>query len=308
MSPGRPISTRIIVALSVGIALVLVSAAAWAKETVWTAILSNLGEVQKLRPMDNRRQYELEAKGAKVTGFPDDFLRRRTLAEIIKSGLSCGCGDYAFAFCFLIESKGFQTIYIDAVALNYSAIEHGDSGHTGIAVKDRDSGSWILVDPTNNKIISADWDPTAMLYESPAGQFWIGYKGPLDKYPVADHPGLRVFYAETLRSVPKDVWEKELLAFDFVVDNSLKTKDGAYANPNMEAFLGRPAVTFKALGIHPSRSVKVTLKSWDKKTGTSDVIQESDGSWTCFVQDRGHMSASLTDWITAAIFRSTGRR
>ena len=300
--------TRRISTLILGLAMVTVSATAWAKETVLTSILSSLEEVQKLRPMDNGKQYELEAKGTKVTGFPDDFLRRRTPAEILKSGLSCGCGDYAFAFYSLIEAKGFHAIYIDAVALNYSAIEHGDSGHTGVAVKDHDSGNWILVDPTSNKIISADWDPTSTLYEGPAGRFWIGYKGSLDKYPIANHDALRAFYAETLRSVTKAAWEKALLAFDFAVDDSLKTKDGGYSNPNLEAFLARPAATFKALGIQPSRRVKVTLKSWDKKTGSSDVIQEADGSWTCFVQDRGRMSASLTDWITAAILRKPGRR
>jgi hypothetical protein len=307
MAVACPIIPRTIT-LILGLAMAAASATAWAKETIMTSILSGLEEVQNLRQMDNGRQYELEAKGTNVTGFPDDFLRRRTPAEILKSGLSCGCGDYAFAFYFLIESRGFHAIYIDAVALNYSAIEHGDSGHTGVAVKDDASGNWILVDPTSNKIISADWNPTSTLYEGPVGRFWIGYKGSLDKYPVADHAALRVFYAETLRSVPKEVWEKALLAFDFAVDDSLKTKDGAYSNPNMEAFLTRPAVTFRALGIQPSRRVKVTLKSWDKKTGSSDVIQESDGSWTCFVQDRGRMSASLTDWITAAILRKPGRR
>ena len=281
--------------------------AVWAKETVLTAILSNLEQVQKLQPMDNTRQYELEAKGIMVTGSADDFLRRRTPAEILKSGLSCGCGDYAFAFYSLMEAKGVQAIYIDAVALTYGAIEHGDSGHTGVAVKDSVSGNWILVDPTYNKIVSGDWDPASMLYESPAGRFWIGYKGTLDKYPVANHQRLREFYVETLKTVPREVWEKVLLAFEFTVDDSMKTKDGVYSNANTETFLARPEKTFKALGIHPIRSVKMTLKASSKRTGKSDVIQEPDGSWTCYVEEHRAMSASLTDWITAAIFRKTDR-
>jgi hypothetical protein len=295
-------------AVSLGIALAFLSTTARARETALTAILSGLEQVRKLQPMDNRKQYELEVSGSRVTAFPDDFLRRRTPAEILKSGLSCGCGDYAFAFYSLVESKGFEAIYIDAVALNYSAVENGDSGHTGVAVKDPDSGNWILVDPTYDKIVSGDWDPASALYESPAGRFWIGYKGPLDKYPVTGHPGLRAFYAETLKSVPKDVWEKALLAFDFTVDDSLKTKDGGYSNPNTEAFLTRPARTFAALGIHPSRTVKVTLKFSGKKTGGDEMVPEADGSWTCLVQEHSRMSAGLTDWIMARILRGTDRR
>ena len=138
-------------------------------------------------------------------------------------------------------------------------------------------------------------------------RFWIGYKGTLDKYPVANHQSLREFYVETLKAVPKEVWERVLIVFDFTVDDSMKTKDGAYTNANTETFLARPEKTFKALGIHPIRIVKMTLKSWNKRTGKSDVIQEPDGSWTCFVEEHGGMSASLTDWITATIFRKSDR-
>jgi hypothetical protein len=105
-------------ALCFRVALLVGATSAWAKETVLTAILSNLEQVQRLQSMDNRRQYDLEAKGSLVTGSADDFLRCRTPAEIIKSGLSCGCGDYAFAFYSLMEAKGFQAIYIDAVPLS----------------------------------------------------------------------------------------------------------------------------------------------------------------------------------------------
>jgi len=137
-APKNPV--RILVLLSL-IALMFFSATAWAKETALTTILSGLERVQKLQGMDTRKKYELEARGTRITGYPDDFLRRRTPAEILESGLSCGCGDYASAFYSLIESQGLQVIYIDAVALNYSAIEGGDSGHTGVAVKDKESGN-----------------------------------------------------------------------------------------------------------------------------------------------------------------------
>ena len=198
-APKNPV--RILVLLSL-IALMFFSATAWAKETALTTILSGLERVQKLQGMDTRKKYELEARGTRITGYPDDFLRRRTPAEILESGLSCGCGDYASAFYSLIESQGLQVIYIDAVALNYSAIEGGDSGHTGVAVKDKESGNWILVDPTDDKILSGNWDPASTLYESPAGRFWIGYKGPLDKYLVRSHSELRTFYADTLSVEP----------------------------------------------------------------------------------------------------------
>jgi len=292
-------------AVSSGIALTLLSTILWAKETTLTVILSGLDQVSKFQKMDNRKTYELDARSVKVTGFPDDFLRRRTPAEIIKSGLSGGCGDHAFAFYSLVVSKGFQAIYIDSVALTYGAIENTDSGHTGVAIKDRESGNWILVDPTSNKIVSGDWDPESRIYESPVGRFWIGYKGPLDQYPIIDHPRLRKFYGETLKTVPKEIWEKELLAFDFILDDSMKTKDGVYTNPNMEAFLARTPNVLKSLGIHPSRTVKVILKPWNKKQGKDDVVLEADGSWTCFIQDRANLSAHFTDYIQNRIARNS---
>ena len=280
-------------------ALLFLSATASAKETALTVILSGLDRVQKLQAMDPRREYELEARGTRVTGHPDDFLRRRTPAEILRSGLSCGCGDYASAFYSLVESQGLQAVYIDAVALTYGAIEGLDSGHTGVAVKDSDSGNWILVDPTENRILSGDWAPDSMLYESPAGRFWIGYKGPLEKYPVMSHFELRRFYAETLKTVPKEVWEKQLLAFDFRVDDSLRTNDGGYLNPNTEAFLARPARILKSLGIHPFRMVRVTLKRSSERTHHGDyVVREADGTWSCFVDEHSAMSAGLTDWVS----------
>ena len=295
-------------ALLLGIALVFLSPAALAKETTYTAILSGLARVQKLQEMDNEKEYDLDARGVRMTGVPDDFLRHRTPAEILQSGLSCGCGDYAFAFYSLITSRGFEAIYIDAAALNYTAIERGDSGHTGVAVRDKESGNWVLVDPTNNKILSADWNPASPIYESIPGRFWIGYKGPLNKYPVKDHAALRKFYNDTLNTVPRAVWEKELLAFDYRVDDSLKRKDGSYSNPNMEAFLARPARILKTLGVHPSQTVTVTLKSWVRKTGNSDVVRNADGSWTCYVSEHSAMSVSLTDWIMAAIRRKSDLR
>jgi len=79
-------------AVSLGIALAFLSTTARARETALTAILSGLEQVRKLQPMDNRKQYELEVSGSRVTAFPDDFLRRRTPAEILKSGLSAGAG------------------------------------------------------------------------------------------------------------------------------------------------------------------------------------------------------------------------
>jgi len=288
---------------SLAVALVILSPVAWAKETTLTAILSSLDQVQKLNHMDNRKVYELEARGAKVSARADDFLRRRTPTEILSSGLSCGCGDYAFAFYGLVEAKGFQALYIDAVALNYGSLERGNSGHTGVAVKDRDSQNWILVDPTFGKIISGDWDPVAKLYEGPAGRFWIGYIGPLDKYPIKDYPALQAFYAATLKAVPKAVWERNLLAFDFAVDEALKDRHGGYINPRLPAFIERAARLCRTLGIQPSRTVKVTIKPWKQKMGKSEVAQNPDGSWDCFVQDQSALSAHFTDWIMDRILR-----
>src|SRR5215468_9672444 len=68
-----------------------------------------LAEVSKLKNMGQGKVFELLAGGKMMSGYGDDFLRRRTAQEVLASGLASGCGDYALSFIYRMEQCGFKT-------------------------------------------------------------------------------------------------------------------------------------------------------------------------------------------------------
>ncbi len=285
------------------IAAALPAAPVLARETALTDILDGIKRVQQFKMMDDTKTYELEARGVARKGDSDSFLRSRTPQEILESGLSTGCGDYAAAFYWLMQKKGLEVQYIDSAALNFDSLLYHFNGHTAVAVKDKDSGNWILVDPTFGKIVDADWDPKSGLYEGPAGKFWIGYKGPLEKFPAKGPDALKDFYGKTVDSVPKDVWERTLFRFVFTIDDSMKLKDGGYTNPHVLEFVRRPEEMYQKLGVNPARVVKVTLKDGGEEK-SDDCTRNADGSWDCMVSRGAAMSARMTDWLAKRVERN----
>lgn len=284
------------------LAIVLAATNVFARETALTGILEGLDRVSRLTMMDEAKIYELPARGVVRSGGVNDFLRGRAPDEILASGLSTGCGDYAAAFYRLMAVKGLDVQYIDSAALTLDSLARHFSGHTAVAVKDTASGNWILVDATFGKIISGDWNPESRLYVGPAGRFWIGYRGSLEDFPVKDAAALRKFYGDTLKSVPADVGDKEFSRFEFTIDDSMKRKDGGYTNPRVLDFIHRADGIYKANGIAPSRAVKVTLKDGGNAAG-DDCRKNADGSWDLYVARNSAMSLSLTDWLARRVLR-----
>ena len=204
---------------------------ATAETAAVTQIQDAFASLNGLKGMPSGRQYELNVGGKKVMGEGDDFLRRRTGAEILDSGLSSGCGDYAVVFVYLMGKRGFQTLFIDSAEISLSSLESHFSGHVVVAVRDPANQRWLLADPTNRRIITSDWSPGDQ--NLLRGSFWIGYCGPLDKYPIHTPDELKDFYAKTLKSVPPDFWNQHIFKLSFKVDPSLMTSNGSYLNPNI---------------------------------------------------------------------------
>lgn len=287
----------------VAVVVALALSPASAKETALTAILDGLATVGRLRPFESGKVYEVAARGEKLSGRNDDFLRRRTPEEILASGYSCGCGDYAFAFYRLMKQKGFEVRYIDAAALTYkSVLDHFD-GHTAVAVKEGGSGNWILVDPTFGKIISGDWDPGSKLYIGPAGSYWIGYRGALEEYPVRGPQQLKEFYSRTLATVPKDVWDSEL-RLRFVAGKTM----AARPNPRLPRFLESVETVYRTVSLDPARPVLVTLEDGGDRPsedgGDTSCAKDQEGRWSCTISRKAGMSPGLIDWIARQVRRA----
>jgi hypothetical protein len=246
----------------------------------------------------------LNVGGKKVMGEGDDFLRRRTGAEILDSGLSSGCGDYAIVFVYLMEKRGFQTLFIDSAEISLSSLESHFSGHVVVAVRDPANQRWLLADPTNKRIITNNWSTSDQTFYG--DRFWIGYCGPLDKYPVHTPDELKDFYARTLKSVPPDFWNQHIFRFIFKVDPSLIGTNGNYLNPNIPRLAENQEAAFAKFGIRPEKESNVRLV---KGNDAYDTLTYSDeAGWICTLSLQAACSSSLVNYMQAKVTSSPQKK
>jgi hypothetical protein len=262
-------------------------------------------ELQALKPMQPGQTYTVRVAGARETGPKEQFLRRRTAAEISESGLSCGCGDYALLFIERIHSKGFQTLLVDGAEISYGSLQNHFSGHAVVAIRPQETETdtlWTLVDSTNLKILSPAWGPTAKSFEAFGSAFWIGYCGAAADYPVHGPEDLKAFYTKTLASVPREFLNQNLIRLKFTVDPSLIGKDGKFLNPRLSEFLHRQERIFAANDIAPEREVSVRLTRGENDARTSITCSESEG-WVARFGLQSGGGPSLLSYFERAVLR-----
>jgi hypothetical protein len=260
-----------------------------------------LAEMRLLRPMEPRMRYTLPARGVDVSGSNDDFLRRRTASEIIASGLSCGCGDYAVVFIERIEALGYETLLVDSAQISALSLASNFAGHAVVAIRPNDApdSSWWLVDSTARKILSRDWSPQAKTFTASGGVYWIGYCGPLDRYPVRAPAELKQFYADTLAKVPREFFNRTLHRFVFKVDRSLLDDRGGYLNPNVTRLQREQERIFAKYAIEPEREVAILLARGDNDA-RSDLNSSADG-WVSRVGLKSACSPGLLSYFEQRI-------
>jgi hypothetical protein len=250
-----------------------------------------------LKEMSNDgRQYTLPARGRKITGISDDFLRRRTPDEIVASGLSCGCGDHATAFYGEMRKRGAKVMYLDSVELSAHSL-FGFDGHTGVAVEDPATKHWILVDPTEGKIVSDNWDARSKIYED---HFWIWYLGSTDDYPAHDKDSLKAAYDMALKMVPASMWSDAVVRLSFQARSSVR-------NPHCPAFLARCVGIYDKYGLHPARNATVVL------TGAADGANEDcrktgPREFECAVRADQNMDDGWFYWIEEYVGQHMDKR
>ncbi|MCX5791338.1 MAG: hypothetical protein NTY45_03845 [Elusimicrobia bacterium] len=274
----------------------LCRAGAAEQEPVKKDIYSALARVAKLETMSAGREYTLPVGTGTVTGEKENFLRRRTPDEILAGGLSSGCGDQAAAFYGLMRSKGYKLLFVDAVELSVSSLLSKFNGHTAVAVKDAASGKWLLADPVAAEIISEDWDPSAKVYRSPAGSFWVGYAGSLERYPYKTPARLGAFYVKTLTTVPSEVRDEEIVRLRFSAGPGALKPDGSFFNPRMPAFIADYSTVYERLGLHPRRYVDVKLSARDAGPD-SECKKTGQGAIECLIGGSSALGGAAFSWI-----------
>ncbi|PIR18967.1 MAG: hypothetical protein COV48_04605 [Elusimicrobia bacterium CG11_big_fil_rev_8_21_14_0_20_64_6] len=287
------------IVLVVGLVMALSATAA---ASVQDDVDAALAQVAKLEMMKAGRTYSLPARGEATTGRIEDFLCRRELDEILSSGLSTGCGDHAAAFYGLLRAKGISLRYIQVVELSAASLLDGFSGHTAVAVKDPQTDRWILVDPTNNKVLSKEWDSSSQIFHSPAGRFWIGYIGRLEDYPVKTPAQLKTSFRRMLRMVPAADWDHEVVRLDFNSTASMFRADGSFVNSRYSAFLERYSQVYDDLGLQPEKWV--TVEFADGGPGwQGDCKRTRADAWKCSVGRESAMNQQWFTWVERYVMR-----
>ena len=252
-----------------------------------------------LKPMNQRERYDLPGKGQPIQGYNDDFLRRRTGKEIIDSGLTCGCGDYALAFIeYMAKVPGWETLIVDGPEISFRALETAFSGHVVVAARQSPADKWFLVDPTNRKILDEDWSQDAKSFSD--GRFWIGYVGPMADYPAHSPEELRAFLRKALDAVPKEVFNRQIAKLNFKLDASLCGLDGKLINPNVEKLSALQGELLQKYDIHPERQHDVLLVNGpDDASGT--ISHEDARGWVCTVGQKSACSSGFIDYMNGRI-------
>jgi hypothetical protein len=255
--------------------------------------------------MQPGQSYTVRVAGTDETGPKERFLRRRAASEISDSGLSCGCGDYALLFIERIESKGFQTLFVDGAEISSGSLHYHFSGHTVVAVRPRDAGAddrWILVDSTHRNILSPAWSPSEKSFEAFGNVFWIGYCGPVADYPVHGPDELKAFYARTLANAPREFLNRNLMRLKFTVDPSLIGTNGEFLNPRLSELLQIQGRIFAANGVAPEREVSIRLVRGEDNATTAISHSESEG-WIARFGLRSSGGPGLLTYFEQAIRR-----
>ena len=274
------------------------------KAGVISLIQAAFNSVAKLTNMEQGKRYEVPVGGVPETSPGDDFLRRRTGREVFDSGLSCGCGDHALAFMHLMESSGLEMLIVDGAEISFRALEHHFSGHVVVAVKIPKDGTWLLVDPTQRKIIDENWQRDAKTFYD--NRFWIGYAGPLAGYPAHSPDELRQFLGKTLSTVPPEVFNRQMMKFRFKLDASMFGTDGKCVNPHAEKMNERQDSLLKEYKITPAREVDVLLvKGGDDASGT--ITFTEDHGWVATVGLRSACSSGYIDYMNQRVSAKVNR-
>lgn len=274
-------------------------------ETAEQHIEEVFSEIRTLKPMLPREHYTVRVAEKDETGPKERFLRRRTAQEISKSGLSSGCGDYAFLFIDRIELKGFQALLVDGAEISSQSLRHQFSGHAVVAIRSKEASThtpWWLVDTTTLRFISHSWWPTEKSFRASSRVYWIGYCGPQSDYPVHSGKNLKEFYARTLADISPHFLNRTLNRFKFIVDPSLIDSDGKYLNPRLANFIQEQSTVFADYDVEPEREVSILLKQGgnDEK---SDLTYSESAGWVSHIGLKSGCSPSLLSYFEQAIRR-----
>lgn len=271
--------------------------------TLRSDVDSALAELRKLEAMKPGRSYTAVVDGRPMTAPKDAFLRRRTADEIARSGLSCGCGDYAILFIDLMESRGYETLMVDSAQISLASLASQFAGHSVVAVRAKDMSDtrWWLVDSTSRQILSTEWSTEAKSFISGGSLYWIGYVGALETYPARSPAQLKEFYRQTLATVPPEVLNRVIPQLNFIVDPTLTLPDNQYRNPNIPRLTAEQTSLFAQYNIVPERTYDIHLtRGGDDYNGT---LKSVDGQWVATVGLRSACSPSFLSYMASAIVR-----
>jgi len=104
-------------------------------------------KISKLREFENTPFTLRKSRASSV------FVCRRSAHEIIGSGFLFACGDYAETFLSFLKIVGREARLVKVVGIGYvNGKDDLDGGHDLVEIFDRQTGRWILTDPTVGRV------------------------------------------------------------------------------------------------------------------------------------------------------------
>lgn len=254
---------------------------------------SELSEIRYMRPP---KKYSAFVDSIEYTEKKEFYLRKRSPTEIIKSKLTSGCGDSAFAFYYLMRKHNIECSIIDAVKISNSSLISNFSGHMVVKVIDKNNKRTLLVDPSRKEIIDKNWDKNRKSFNTLNSEFWIGFNGIFEDYPIHNANELKEFYNKSLKNIPKEILKKKIVGLNLQIGNDFSNnKDVVDEITNLNHWLD---TAYKKYVIESEKNIIMIRKS---KTGEIKIYQEEHLKWICEINGIEDLSLNLIDSIEIMI-------
>ena len=257
------------------------------------SVFSELREIRYMRPP---KKYSAFVDSIEYTEKKEFYLRKRNPTEIIKSKLTSGCGDSAFAFYYLIRKHNTECSIIDAVKISNSSLINNFSGHMVVKVIDKNNNKTLLVDPSRKEIIDENWDNNRKSFNAFNSEFWIGFNGAFVDYPIHNASELKEFYNKSLNNIPKEILKEKILGLNLQVGNEFsQNKDVSDEIANLNLWLDN---AYKKYKIQPHKFIIIIQKS---KTNNISIYKDNHNKWICEINGIEDLSLTLLDSIEIMI-------
>ncbi len=194
---------------------------------------------------------------------------------------------------------GYKTLLVEGVKISNTSFINPSSGHMVVAVKKRNSSTWLLIDPATKKIISDSWKLDEKIF---LGKYWIGFIGEKDKYLVKNFEDLKRFYQKTLSSIPTSVLNEKIIGLKFSIDPLYKEDFGNHLDKRISEFISEVSNIYTKNKILPKKWYNITFVK-GKDNDKSKLSFTDKNNFIALVGRKSRLSSSFLHYVETFIIK-----